>query len=56
MEDDHKDSVYITTQLCEAYRKILEERIEGLKKSIYLSALSITTVLAVVQVTLTLLR
>lgn len=54
MEDN--DPEYVTRQLCEAYRKILEERIEGLKKAIYVSALCITTVLSIVQVILTLCR
>jgi len=51
-----KNNPYVTAELCEAYRQVLDERINGLKKAIYISTLSITTTLTVVQIILTLLR
>ena len=51
-----KDPPYVTMELCEAYRQVLDERIKGVKKAIYTSTLAMTTTLAVVQIILTLLR
>lgn len=39
--------------LCNARREVLVERIEGLKRTIYVSAAAMTTIIVVVQFILT---
>jgi len=46
----------VTEKLCEARRQTIQEQIDGLKKTIYVSSLAMTTVIVVVQFILTLLR
>lgn len=42
----------VTELLCEARRDVLVERIEGLKKAIYVSAASITTIIVIMELLL----
>jgi hypothetical protein len=44
----------VSDKLCMARREVLVEKIEGLKKTIYVSAAAITTVIVIVQFILTL--
>ena len=50
---EHNDPV--TEALCQARREVLIEKIEGLKKAVYISAASITVIVTVVQLILALL-
>jgi hypothetical protein len=55
-KEDPDDPKFVSAELCDAYRKLLEEKIDGIKKAVYVSAASITTVLAVIQLILTLYK
>jgi len=50
------DDLPVTERVCLARMSALEERIEGLKKTIYISSMCIITVLSVVQIVLQLVR
>jgi len=51
-----KDDDPVSEKLCIARMQTLVERIEGLKKAIYISGAAMTTVIVTVQFILTLLR
>lgn len=51
-----KDEDPVTEKLCEARRQTIAEQINGLKKTIYVSACAMTTVILIVQFILTLYR
>ena len=44
-----KDEDCVTEKLCEARRQTIQEQIDGLKKTIYVSSLAMTTVIVIVQ-------
>ena len=46
----------VTEKLCESRRQTITEQINGLKKTIYVSSLAMTTVIVIVQFIVTLLR
>jgi hypothetical protein len=50
------DNDPVTERLCEARRQTIEEQINGLKRTIYVTSLAMTTVIVVIQFILTLLR
>jgi hypothetical protein len=54
MSKDEDDPV--TEKLCEARRQTIDEQINGLKRTIYVTSLAMTTVIVVVQFILTLHR
>ena len=43
----------VTEPLCQARREVLIERIEGLKKAVYISAASVTTIILIAEFILT---
>jgi hypothetical protein len=47
------DNDPVTEKLCEARRQTIQEQIDGLKKTIYVSSLAMTTVIVIVQFILT---
>lgn len=46
----------VTEKLCEARREVITEKFEGLKRTIYISAAAMTTVIVITQFILTLWR
>ncbi|MCL6579350.1 MAG: hypothetical protein K6T73_08190 [Candidatus Bathyarchaeota archaeon] len=50
-----EDDECVTEKLCEARREAILEKIEGLKKAVYISGAAITITVTVVQLILTLL-
>jgi len=46
----------VSERLCESRRQTIQEQINGLKKTIYVSSTAITVVIVVVQLILTLYR
>jgi len=51
-----EDEDPVTEKLCEARRQTIVEQINGLKKTIYASALAMTTTIVIVQFILTFYR
>ena len=48
-EEELHNPKFVTNVLCQARIATMTEKIEGIKKSIYIAAISITTVLVVIE-------
>jgi len=48
-EKETENPKFITKELCDAYRQLLDEKINGLKKAIYVSGATVGIVLTVVN-------
>ncbi len=56
MSKKESEDCPVTEKLCEARRQTLEEKIEGLKRTLYACSATIIAVIAIVQFLLTIYR
>ncbi|MEM2849050.1 MAG: hypothetical protein QXI36_02100 [Candidatus Bathyarchaeia archaeon] len=53
---DDEDDECVTEKLCEARRQTIQEQIDGIKKTIYITSTAVATVVIVVQFVLNLFK
>jgi len=56
MTSKEKDDPPVSEKLCESRRQTIREEIDGIKKTIYVSVATATTIIVIVQFILTLVK